>query len=169
MLAYVGLFFIGLSLIVQGLMTININFFVLPVLDRKIGPVRTNQIGSAIVAIVSHWCHLTRVIDNFSELFRYANRECFRWETGSIVDRVVTHDGHAYIRQHISLYEHFRYGTARAKWSSNDLLTLMLQITNSVTKDRLGSANGLGQSTAVSLILIPSIMLQTHRLFGWRH
>ncbi len=122
--------FLGLSLIVQGIMTININLFVLPILDRKIGPVRTNQIGSAAVAIVSSslndiW-HVS--LTNFSELLHYSGCECLRWNTSDIVDRVVAHDGRAHVRQHIGFHEHICYGTERGELPKRALINLHIVI-----------------------------------------
>lgn len=49
-----------------------INLFLIPVLDRKIGPVRTNQIGSVIVAVVSYLVYhkmMTQVINSSAQSY----------------------------------------------------------------------------------------------------
>jgi MFS family permease len=106
---------IGVSLIVQGIITIFITLFVTPVLDRKIGPVRTNQLGSVTTAI-SYF--IVPAVNNF------VDSTPTLWTVLLLTMAVRT------------------FGNTLVFTST------FVMITNSVTKDRLGSANGLGQSTA---------------------
>eukprot|EP01119_Soliformovum_irregulare_P016403 TRINITY_DN4736_c0_g1_i2.p1 TRINITY_DN4736_c0_g1~~TRINITY_DN4736_c0_g1_i2.p1 ORF type:complete len:505 (-),score=111.80 TRINITY_DN4736_c0_g1_i2:22-1536(-) len=107
---------VGLSMIPAGIITITANLFLVPILDRKIGPISSFKIGNAITLIQFALLPTTNLWAGYSDVGLWFQ----------LVFCVLL----------------------RSFGSTLSFTNMFILINNCVSRDRLGTMNGLGQSSA---------------------